>query len=196
VTDSNNEQKLQLECLRVASDLMQMSRVILNLNLQAHCIRMASFWTHHAVFGSTDNPAVQTTDVMDVLRGRSAPVVLIVEDDPLLRMLAVEFIKDAGFGTLEAGDADQAIIMLETCSQVAALFTDIDMPGSMDGLKLAVLVKNRWPAIAILVASGHIRLGPADLPPESRFLCKPYRAEAMIAELHSLIGHAGPRMCA
>jgi CheY-like chemotaxis protein len=125
---------------------------------------------------------------------RSAPVILIVEDDPLLRMLAVEFVKDAGFETLEAGDADQAIAILETCGEVAVLFTDVDMPGSMNGLKLARLASERWPAMDILVASGHVRLRQSELPPDGRFLGKPYSTAAMIAELHAFIGHAAPLM--
>jgi CheY-like chemotaxis protein len=131
-------------------------------------------------------------EVMDVVADRPAPVILIVEDDPLLRILAVEFVEEAGFKTLEAGDADQAIAILESRSEIAVLFTDIDMPGSMNGLKLALLASNRWPAIEILIASGHVRLRQSELPPNGRFLGKPYRAEVMIAELHSLVNHAAP----
>jgi CheY-like chemotaxis protein len=127
--------------------------------------------------------------VKGVVADSTAPVILVVEDDPLLRMLAVEFVQEAGFGTLEAGDADQAIAILESCGKVAVLFTDIDMPGSMDGLKLARVASERWPAMDILIASGHVRLLQSELPPDSRFLGKPYSAAAMVAELHSLIGH-------
>ena len=94
-------------------------------------------------------PHLQITcfiDVMDGVADRPAPVILIVEDDPFLRMLAVEFVNEAGFETLEAGDADQAIAILESRSEIAVLFTDINMPGSMDGLELALVVSNRWPA--------------------------------------------------
>jgi two-component system, response regulator PdtaR len=126
------------------------------------------------------------------MAGRPAPIILIVDDDPFLRMLAVEFVNEAGFETLEACDADQAIAVLESCSKIAVLFTDINMPGSMDGLKLASVVSNRWPVIEILIASGHVLLQQADLPPNSRFLQKPYRSAAMIADLHSLVGRAAP----
>jgi two-component system, response regulator PdtaR len=134
-------------------------------------------------------------DMMDAVANRHVanipgPVILIVEDDPLLRMLAVEFVKEAGFDALEAAGADQAIAILESRSEIAVLFTDIDMPGSMDGPELARMVSNRWPAIEILIASGHIRLPQSALPPNGRFLGKPYCAAAMIAELHSLLGHA------
>ena len=100
----------------------------------------------------------------------------------------MEFVKEAGFETLEACDADQAIAVLESGSRIAVLFTDIDMPGTMDGLKLADVVSDRWPVIEILIASARVPL--RNLPPNSRFLRKPYRAEAMITELHSLAGHA------
>ena len=129
-------------------------------------------------------------DVMAIVAERPAPVILIVEDDPLVRMLAVEFVKDAGFQTLEVGDADQAIVILESHSAIVVLFTDIDMPGSMDGLELALVVSNRWPAIEILVASGRVRLRQSDLPPNGRFLGKPYHAAAMMTELRSLVSQA------
>ena len=130
--------------------------------------------------------------MMDVTANKPAPVILIVEDDPLLRMLAVEFVNEGGFDTLEACDADQAIAILESNSKITVLFTDINMPGSMDGLQLARVVSNRWPVIEILIASGRVLLQQADLPPNGRFLLKPYHAEAMIADLHSLVGHAAP----
>jgi two-component system, response regulator PdtaR len=130
--------------------------------------------------------------MMDVMASKAAPVILIVEDDPCLRMVAVEFVNEAGFETLEACDADQAIAILESSSKITVLFTDINMPGSMDGLQLAHVVSNRWPVIEILIASGHVLLPQADLPPNGRFLRKPYRAAAMIADLHSLVGHAAP----
>jgi two-component system, response regulator PdtaR len=132
--------------------------------------------------------------MMDAMTNKPAPVILIVEDDPFLRMLAVEFVNEAGFETLQARDADQAIAILESCSRIAVLFTDINMPGSMDGLKLARVVNKRWPVIEILIASGHVQLRQADLPPNGRFLGKPYHAAAMIAELHSLVSHGAPLM--
>ena len=73
------------------------------------------------------------------------PVVLVVEDEPLLRMLAVEVVEEAGFIAIEARDADEAVVLLESRSDITLLFTDINMPGSMDGLKLAHAVRDRWP---------------------------------------------------
>jgi CheY-like chemotaxis protein len=118
---------------------------------------------------------------------KTLPVVLVVEDEPLLRMLAVEVVAAAGFVAIEARHADEAVAMLESRSDISILFTDIDMPGSMDGLKLAHAVRGRWPPIKILVVSGKVRLQPSELPSSSRFAGKPYRAEAMVEELRSLI---------
>lgn len=115
------------------------------------------------------------------------PVILIVDDEPLLRTLAMEVVEDAGFLVLQAADADEAIVLLETNPGVALLFTDINMPGTMDGLILAHVVRSRWPAIKLLVASGRERLGPYDLPANSCFLAKPYRSEAMITKLRLLV---------
>jgi CheY-like chemotaxis protein len=114
-------------------------------------------------------------------------IVLIVEDDPLQRQLAVEVVEDAGFVALEAADAGEAVVLLETRSDIAVLFTDINMPGSMDGLKLAHAVRDRWPPIKIIVASGHVRLQVSDLPSNSTFLLKPYRGAAVVAQLRSLV---------
>jgi CheY-like chemotaxis protein len=96
-----------------------------------------------------------------------APVVLIVEDEFLLRMSAVEMIEEAGFEIVEAGNADEAITILESRSDIRVVFTDIQMPGSMDGLKLAAAVRHRWPPIKIIATSGHCVIGERDLPTAS-----------------------------
>lgn len=120
------------------------------------------------------------------LPGKSTTVVLIVEDDALLRMLAVEIVEEAGFMAIEAADADEAITLLECRSDIALLLTDIDMPGSMNGLKLAHAVRNRWPPVKILVVSGRVRPRPSDLPLGSRFLAKPYETAALVEGLRAL----------
>ena len=120
--------------------------------------------------------------------GESRQVVLIVEDEPLVRMLAVEIVEKAGFVALEAADADEAVALLESRPDISLLFTDINMPGSMDGLKLAHAVRDRWPPVKILRVSGQVPPWRADLPPNSRFIGKPYRAVVMVEELRSLVG--------
>ena len=114
------------------------------------------------------------------------PVVLIVEDDFLLRMDAVDTVKAAGFEPVEAGDADEAIAILESDLNIHVVFTDVQMPGTMDGLKLARFVRDRWPPIKIVATSGRVRLGEDDLPEGGRFLPKPYRPEQIIATLREL----------
>ena len=121
--------------------------------------------------------------------GIPAPqVILIVEDDHLLKLLTVDMLEEAGFVTVEAGSADEAVAILESRLDIALVLTDIDMPGSMDGLKLAHAVRNRWPPIKIIVVSGRARPSEVDLPALSRFFAKPYSLDAIISEIHSLIG--------
>ena len=114
--------------------------------------------------------------------------VLVVEDDQLQKLHTVAMVEDAGFVALEADNADAAVAILESRSDIALLLTDINMPGSMDGLKLAHAVRNRWPPIKIIVVSGQVHLSDRDLPTDSRFFGKPYQADTMISEIHSLIG--------
>ena len=87
------------------------------------------------------------------------PVVLIVEDEFLLRIDAAEMIAAAGFEVIEAANADQAIEVLEARRDITVVFTDIQMPGSMDGLKLARAVRGRWPPIKIVATSGRVNVG-------------------------------------
>src|ERR1044072_3608072 len=116
------------------------------------------------------------------------PNVLIVEDEMVLRMRAVDIVEDAGFRSIEAVNADQAISILESRSDISLLFTDIQMPGSMDGLKLAHAVHNRWPAIKIILVSGQIKLTDADTPADSRFFGKPLEMAQMITQLQDMVG--------
>jgi CheY-like chemotaxis protein len=118
------------------------------------------------------------------------PVVLVVEDEMLLRMRTVDMVEDAGFTSVEAVDADDAVAILESRSDIALLFTDIQMPGSMDGLKLAHAVHERWPPIKIILVSGQLKLANIDIPADSRFFGKPLEASEMIVEMQSMIGHA------
>ena len=108
----------------------------------------------------------------------------------LLRMRTVDMVEDAGFTSIEAVDADEAVAILESRSDIALLFTDIQMPGSMDGLKLAHAVHERWPPIKIILVSGQLRLANIDIPADSRFFGKPLEANEMIVEMQSMIGHA------
>ena len=113
----------------------------------------------------------------------SRGVVLIVEDEPLVRMVAVATAQDAGFDAIEATDADSAIAILETRNDIRIVFADIHLPGSMDGLKLARAVRDRWPPIELILTSGLMKVGPRDLPERSVFLTKPYSLDALTTAL-------------
>jgi CheY-like chemotaxis protein len=129
--------------------------------------------------------------VMMVLDHPVVPaVVLIVEDEMLLRMRTVDMVEDAGFTSVEAVDADEAVAILESRSDIALLLTDIQMPGTMDGLGLAHSVHRRWPPIRIILVSGQLKLANIDIPPQSRFFGKPLDSEDLIAEIQSMIGRA------
>ena len=113
----------------------------------------------------------------------SRGVVLIVEDEPLVRMVAVATAQDAGFDAIEATDADSAIAILETRNDIRIVFADIHLPGSMDGLKLARAVRDRWPPIELILTSGLIKIRERDLPERGVFLAKPYSMDALTAAL-------------
>jgi two-component sensor histidine kinase/ActR/RegA family two-component response regulator len=114
--------------------------------------------------------------------------VLVVEDEMVLRMRAVDIVEDAGFTAVEATNADQAISVLEARSDISLLFSDIQMPGSIDGLKLAHAVHERWPHIKIILVSGQITPSSDEKPENSRFFGKPIDSKQMIAELQDMIG--------
>ena len=110
---------------------------------------------------------------------RSKSTVLVVEDDAFIRMMAVDIIENAGFETVEAVDADRAIEILCVRKDIRIVFTDIDMPGSMDGMKLARAIRDRWPPIELILTSGLIRPRSSDLPKRAVFLPKPYASQAL-----------------
>jgi CheY-like chemotaxis protein len=117
-------------------------------------------------------------------------VILVVEDEMLLRMRAVDMVEDAGYTSVEAVDADEAVAILESRSDIALVMTDVQMPGSMDGLKLAHTVHERWPPIRIILVSGQLKLSSTEIPADSRFFGKPLEAAEMIAQMQKMIGRA------
>ena len=119
----------------------------------------------------------------------SPPIVLVVEDEMVLRMRAVDIVEDAGFVPVEAVSADEAMKILESRDDISLLFTDIQMPGSMDGLKLAHAANKRWPHIKIILVSGQIAVTDADKPDDSRFFPKPLEIQQMIRELQEMVGN-------
>lgn len=114
-------------------------------------------------------------------------VVLVVEDEALLRLNATMVVEDAGFEAIEAANADEAIRILEARDDIRIVFTDIRMPGSMDGLCFASAVRDRWPPIQFIVTSGHATPPAGDLPVGGHFIQKPYENAQVARALHSLV---------
>jgi two-component system, response regulator PdtaR len=115
-------------------------------------------------------------------------VVLLVEDELLVRMTAADELEEAGFHVLEAANADVALAVLEVRSdEVQVLFTDIDMPGSMDGMALAEQVHRRWPHVLLLISSGYARPHPDEIPDHGHFVPKPYRAATVVGHIHQMM---------
>jgi two-component system, response regulator PdtaR len=120
----------------------------------------------------------------------SRQVVLIVEDEALVRMTAVDMIEEAGFAILEATNADKAMLLLEARLNITVVFTDIEMPGSMNGLRLAEAVRGRWPPIKIIATSGDYVVRGGDLPSGGLFLAKPYSLNQISSALREITAQA------
>ena len=114
-------------------------------------------------------------------------VILVVEDTTLIRMSAVDLVMSAGYEALEAEDADAAIRILEERDDIDLVFTDVQMPGTMDGVKLSHYIRNRWPPVRIMVASGMEILEESSLPAGSRFFTKPYSDHAITDAMARLL---------
>jgi CheY-like chemotaxis protein len=116
--------------------------------------------------------------------------VLLVEDEPLIQMLAADVLEDEGFDVITAETADAALKVLEAGADVQVLFTDVRMPGSLDGCELACMVHERWHQVGLLVTSGHVKLRDSDLPDDGHFIAKPYKPEQVIQQIREVA--AGP----
>jgi CheY-like chemotaxis protein len=117
----------------------------------------------------------------------SSIYVLVVEDDFLSRLHAVSLVEDAGYIAVEASNAHEAITILEGRKDIRIVFTDIDMPGSMDGLKLAHAIRERWPPIELILTSGHFDIRDDELPERGRFFPKPYRDQEIISAMQHFV---------
>ena len=113
----------------------------------------------------------------------SRPHVLVVEDEFFSRLHAVNLVEAAGYKAIEASNADEAIAILETRKDIRIVFTDIDMPGSMDGLKLAGAIRDRWPPIELILTSGHVDVPKSEVPERGVFFSKPYRDQEIVSAL-------------
>ncbi|MFF0924431.1 response regulator [Rhizobium leguminosarum] len=119
---------------------------------------------------------------------QKAITVIVVEDETFVRLDIAMSLENEGFIVLEASNADDAIDILNTHPEIRLMFTDIDMPGSMDGLKLAAAVRDKWPPVKIIVASGHRQLSDELLPVEGRFFSKPYDHARVITAMREMLG--------
>ena len=112
--------------------------------------------------------------------------VLVVEDEPIIRLGIASSIEDAGYVVLEAANADEAISRLVANNEVGVVVTDVDMPGSMDGIRLAHYIRRRWPPIQLLVISGKVGVVTGELPEGARFMSKPYQEPQLINTIAAL----------
>ena len=112
------------------------------------------------------------------------PIVLVAEDEALVRQLSVCELEDAGYQVIEAANARQAIAILETGIAVDVLFTDVNMPGEIDGIRLVRLVHCRWPDVGLIVTSGRADITQDELPDHGQFIRKPYR----LSEMSKMVG--------
>lgn len=119
-------------------------------------------------------------------------IILVVEDEPIIRLAAIDLVEEAGYVAVEASNAAEAVAILESRPDIRVVLTDIDMPGSMDGMKLAMCVRDRWPPIKLVVVSGHHTPGVRDMPEGAVFLSKPYSEAALIAVLKQLVDEVSP----
>lgn len=117
---------------------------------------------------------------------REKITVLVVEDEPMLRINIVDELTCQGLDVMEAGNAREAIAIFKTGRRFECLFTDVDMPGDVDGLRLAEMVKSAWSPIEIIVTSGHRNVNASDLPPDGVFIGKPYSPRAVGEQIRKL----------
>lgn len=114
------------------------------------------------------------------------PIVLVVEDEPLILLAACDMVESAGYGTREATNATRALSILAENPSISILFTDIDMPGPIDGMALAFETQQRWPHIGIIITSGRWPLARHEIPTDAVFLEKPYLERSLVEALTNL----------
>jgi two-component system, response regulator PdtaR len=123
---------------------------------------------------------------MDKRSPSQKPVILVVEDEPLVRFVAADVLEEEGFAVAEATNAENALRVLENRRDVNLVFTDIQLPGDLDGMGLVRRVHERWPKIQLVITSGRKRPTPAEMPNDGRFIAKPYSAQDLLREINDL----------
>jgi DNA-binding NtrC family response regulator len=117
-------------------------------------------------------------------------VILVVEDEILVRMYAADILQEAGYHVIEAGNADEALLCLEARDDIQSVMTDIEMPGSMNGMALAAQIRIRWPEIGVLINSGRVRPASCDMPDGADFISKPYASSELLRRLQLAISRS------
>jgi DNA-binding NtrC family response regulator len=113
-------------------------------------------------------------------------VILVVEDEALVRAMAVDVLEEAGFHVIEAPTADHALTVLENRSDIRVVFTDVDMPGRLNGFELARFVQDHHHRVGVIIGSGKCRPDPDDMSPGTVFLSKPYPLSTLVREVRRL----------
>ena len=124
-----------------------------------------------------------------MMSSQQATTVLVVEDEGLVRLDAAESLRDAGFEVLEASDAREALEAMEQRDDIGVVFTDIDMPGGMDGLELARQVRRARPRTGLILTSGSMRPDPRQMPVGGAFLSKPYSADVVASTIRRMLAY-------
>ena len=122
---------------------------------------------------------------------QTKPAILVVDDEELLRLHAADLLEENGYAVIEAENAEAALKALDRRPDVRLLFTDINMPGRIDGVELARLVHERWPHILLVITSGRERLAQSEIPDDGRFLPKPYRAKELLGHVNEVLPSSG-----
>jgi CheY-like chemotaxis protein len=132
------------------------------------------------------NAKLDSAHAGDMTANRKA-VILIVEDNAVIRMGAADLVVHAGYEALEASNAEEAIRLLEARTDIVLVFTDVGMPGTMDGVKLAHHIRNRWPPVKLIVASGRSIIEQSRLPEGSQFFPKPYSDVTIVEQMRRML---------
>lgn len=122
--------------------------------------------------------------------GQSKPMgsdtILIVEDEAIVRFELIDLFEEEGYRVFAAADADEAIAILDKHGEVRVVLTDVEMPGTMDGLKLAQYIRRRFPPTLLLIASGHHGITPDEIPEHSAFFAKPFDPAALLRKIDEM----------
>lgn len=116
------------------------------------------------------------------------PIILVVEDEPLQRLMAVDLVEEAGFDVVDVAGAAEAVRVLESRPDIRVVFTDIDMPGALNGMQFAATIRDRWPPIELIIVSGKRKPRADEIPARGVFFAKPYKKDEITAVMRQMVG--------